>query len=61
MTLFYEKVKAVQAKTPVKRIIATNIREYLPKVAHGRIHAAQGEEGRAPGRACATATCGLRT
>ena len=32
MTLFYEKVKAVQAKTPVKRIIATNIREYLPKV-----------------------------
>jgi long-chain acyl-CoA synthetase len=32
MTLFYEKVKAVQAKTSVKRIIATNIREYLPKV-----------------------------
>ena len=31
MTLFYEKVKAVQAKTSLKRIIATNIREYLPK------------------------------
>ena len=32
LTLFYDKVKAVQAKTPLKRIIATNIREYLPKV-----------------------------
>jgi long-chain acyl-CoA synthetase len=31
MTRFYEKVKAVQAKTPLKRIVATNIREYLPK------------------------------
>ena len=31
MTLFYEKVKAVQKKTGLKRIIATNIREYLPK------------------------------
>ncbi len=32
LTLFYEKIKAVQPKTPLKRIIATNIREYLPKV-----------------------------
>lgn len=32
MTLFYEKVKAAQKKTSLKRIIATNIREYLPKV-----------------------------
>ena len=32
LTLFYDKVKTVQAKTPLKRIIATNIREYLPKV-----------------------------
>ncbi len=32
MTRFYEKVKAVQAKTLVKRVIATNIREYLPKL-----------------------------
>ena len=32
LTLFYNKVKAVQAKTPLKRIIATNIREYLPRV-----------------------------
>jgi len=30
MTLFYDKVKALQSKTPVKRIIATNIKEYLP-------------------------------
>ena len=32
LTLFYNKVKAVQAKTPLKRVIATNIREYLPRV-----------------------------
>lgn len=31
LTLFYAKVKAVQPKTKLKRIIATNIREYLPK------------------------------
>jgi long-chain acyl-CoA synthetase len=30
MTLFYDKVKRVQAKTKVKRVIAANIREYLP-------------------------------
>ncbi|MCP4166338.1 MAG: long-chain fatty acid--CoA ligase [Chloroflexi bacterium] len=29
MTLFYGKAKAIQDKTPVKRIIATNIKEYL--------------------------------
>ena len=32
LTLFYNKVKAVQAKTKLKRVIATNIREYLPKL-----------------------------
>ncbi len=32
LTLFYNKVKSVQARTPLKRVIATNIREYLPKV-----------------------------
>ena len=31
MTLFYDKVKALQDQTPVKRIIATNIKEYLPR------------------------------
>ena len=30
MTLFYDKVKGLQDKTPVKRIIATNIKEFLP-------------------------------
>ncbi|RUA15318.1 MAG: AMP-dependent synthetase [Clostridia bacterium] len=30
MTMFYDKVKAIQEKTPVKRLIATNIKEYLP-------------------------------
>ena len=32
LTLYYNKVKAVQAKTSLKRVIATNIREYLPKL-----------------------------
>lgn len=32
LTLYYNKVKAVQAKTALKRVIATNIREYLPKL-----------------------------
>ncbi len=32
LTLYYNKVKAVQAKTKLKRVIATNIREYLPRV-----------------------------
>ena len=32
LTLFYNKVKAVQAKTKLKRVIATNIKEYLPKL-----------------------------
>ena len=35
LTLFYNKVKAVQAKTKLKRVIATNIREYLPKLTDG--------------------------
>jgi len=30
MTMFYNKVKDVQGKTPVKRVIATSIKEYLP-------------------------------
>jgi long-chain acyl-CoA synthetase len=30
MTRFYSRVKAVQARTPVRRIIATNIKEYFP-------------------------------
>ncbi len=30
MTLFYGKLKGLQARTPVKRVIAANIREYLP-------------------------------
>lgn len=32
MTVFYNKVKNVQSKTKVKRIIAANVREYLPFV-----------------------------
>ncbi len=30
MTPFYEKVKSLQARTQVRRVIATNIKEYLP-------------------------------
>ena len=48
LTLFYNKVKAVQAKTKLKRVIATNIREYLPKVLMAAVCAGQREEGRAP-------------
>jgi long-chain acyl-CoA synthetase len=32
LTLFYNKLKAVQTKTKLKRVIATNIKEYLPKL-----------------------------
>ena len=30
MTRFYDKVKAVQKQTKVKRVVATNVKEYLP-------------------------------
>jgi len=30
MTRFYDRVKRVQPKTPVRRVIATNIKEYFP-------------------------------
>jgi long-chain acyl-CoA synthetase len=29
LTSFYEKIKAIQARTPLQRVIATNIKEYL--------------------------------
>lgn len=32
MTRFYQRVKNVQARTPLKRVIATNIKEYFPPV-----------------------------
>lgn len=32
MSLFYDKIKEVQAKTPLKRVIVANIKEYLPTV-----------------------------
>src|SRR5512135_678042 len=35
LTPFYDKVKSLQARTPVRRVIATNIKEYLP--AHLRL------------------------
>jgi len=30
LTLFYKKVKAIQSRTPVRNVIATNIKEFLP-------------------------------
>jgi long-chain acyl-CoA synthetase len=32
MTRFYDRVKRVQPRTPLKRVIATNIKEYFPPV-----------------------------
>ena len=32
LTRFYGRVKAIQARTPLKRVIATNIKEYFPPV-----------------------------
>lgn len=32
LTLFYQRVKAIQPRTKLKRVIATNIKEYLPSV-----------------------------
>jgi long-chain acyl-CoA synthetase len=32
LTRFYARVKAVQPRTPVRRVIATNIKEYLPRL-----------------------------
>jgi len=32
LTPFYQRIKNVQARTPVKRVIATSIKEYLPGV-----------------------------
>jgi long-chain acyl-CoA synthetase len=32
MTMFYDKVKEIQANTKVHRIIATNVKDYLPSV-----------------------------
>ncbi len=30
LTMFYDRVKAVQPKTPVRHVVATSIKEYLP-------------------------------
>lgn len=32
LTPFYEKIKSIQPRTPVRNVIATNIKEYLPPV-----------------------------
>ena len=34
LTAFYERVKRVQARTPVTRVITTNIKEYFPPLLH---------------------------
>jgi len=32
LTPFYDKVKALQGRTPLRQVIATNVKEYLPSV-----------------------------
>ncbi|NTU93618.1 MAG: long-chain fatty acid--CoA ligase [Chlorobiaceae bacterium] len=32
LTMFYDKVNEIRARTPLKRIVATNIKEYLPSL-----------------------------
>ncbi len=32
LTPFYKKVKAIQPRTPVRNVIATNIKEFLPSI-----------------------------
>ena len=39
LTRFYERVKHVQPRTPLRRVIATNIKEYFPPRAAGALHA----------------------
>ena len=51
LTPFYKRLKDIQRETPVKRIIATSIKEYLPPLAPRAVYALQGKEGRAPHRA----------
>ena len=51
LTPFYDRVKSVQARTAVRSVIATSIKEYLPPVLRVAVHALQGEEGRPSHRA----------
>ena len=48
---FYGKVKGIQQGTSLKRIIATNIKEYLPPLLRIAYTLPQGEEGGRPHRA----------
>ncbi|MGO9021201.1 MAG: AMP-binding protein [Syntrophobacteraceae bacterium] len=32
MTLFYNKVKSIQGRTKLRNVVATNVKEYLPKI-----------------------------
>ena len=46
LTRFYERVKRVQPRTPLTRVIATNIKELLPAAAPLAVHARARAEGR---------------
>ena len=39
LTRFYPRVKRVQPRTPVRRVIATNIKEYFPPLLQDAVHA----------------------
>ena len=61
LTLFYNKVKAVQAKTKLKRVIATNIKEYLPKLTGGCCLRWPRKRRKGTACSCRVATCGSPT
>jgi non-ribosomal peptide synthetase component F len=60
LTPFYDKLKLLQARTSLRRVIATNIKEYLP----GRLRllfTVAKEKRRASAFDCSRATCGGAT
>ena len=51
LTRYYQRVKRLQARTPVRQVIATNIKDHFPPVLKAALHAGSREEGRRPRRA----------
>ena len=49
LTRFYQRVKRVQPRTPLTRVIATNIKEHFPPLLRFAVHARARAEGRRSG------------
>ena len=60
LTRFYERVKRVQPRTPLTRVIATNIKEYFPPLLRAAVHARPREAGRRSRRRSRRATTASR-